>query len=128
MTMLRLLPMGLLGAFIGAWAEKIERRITLIVVVMLMSTTSTSLTLLAHSDHLATWHLPTASFLNGLGWATDNSVLIIGDAVALVITPFRVKCVRQAGSSRSSRHHPRPLRDVGRSGTAKASTENFNDE
>ena len=25
MTMLRLLPMGLLGAFIGAWAEKIER-------------------------------------------------------------------------------------------------------
>ena len=33
MTMLRLLPMGLLGAFIGAWAEKIERRTTLIVVV-----------------------------------------------------------------------------------------------
>ena len=42
MTMLRLLPMGLFGAFIGAWAEKIERRITLIVVVMLMLTTSTS--------------------------------------------------------------------------------------
>src|ERR1700761_8718424 len=33
MTMLRLLPMGLLGAFIGAWAEKIERRTTLILVV-----------------------------------------------------------------------------------------------
>ena len=28
MNMLRLLPMGLFGAFIGAWAEKIERRFT----------------------------------------------------------------------------------------------------
>ena len=49
MTMLRLLPMGLFGAFIGAWAEKIERRITLILVVTLMLTTSTSLALLAYS-------------------------------------------------------------------------------
>src|SRR5580693_719635 len=57
MTMLRLLPMGLFGAFIGAWAEKIERRITLILVVMLMLTTSTGLALLAYSGHLALWHL-----------------------------------------------------------------------
>jgi MFS family permease len=83
MTMLRLLPMGLLGAFIGAWAEKIERRITLIVVVMLMLTTSTSLALLAYSGHLAIWHLAAASFLNGVGWATDNPVrrVMIGDVV-----------------------------------------------
>src|ERR1700760_818406 len=40
MTMLRLLPMGLFGAFIGAWAEKIDRHITLILVVLLMLTTS----------------------------------------------------------------------------------------
>jgi hypothetical protein len=44
MTMLRLLPMGLFGAFIGAWAEKIERRITVIAVVTLMLMTSTSST------------------------------------------------------------------------------------
>jgi MFS family permease len=83
MTMLRLLPMGLFGAFIGAWAEKIERRITLVVVVMLMLTTSTSLALLAYSGHLAIWHLAAASFLNGLGWATDNPVrrVMIGDVV-----------------------------------------------
>src|SRR4051812_200157 len=83
MTMLRLLPMGLFGAFIGAWAEKIERRITLIVVVMLMLTTSTSLALLAYSGDLAIWHLAAASFLNGLGWATDNPVrrVMIGDVV-----------------------------------------------
>lgn len=83
MTMLRLLPMGLFGAFIGAWAEKVERRITLIVVVMLMLTTSTSLALLAYSGHLAIWHLAAASCLNGLGWATDNPVrrVMIGDVV-----------------------------------------------
>src|ERR1700722_2959412 len=83
MTMLRLLPMGLFGAFIGAWAEKIERRITLIAVVTLMLTTSTSLVLLAYSGHLAIWHLATASFLNGLGWATDNPVrrVMIGEVV-----------------------------------------------
>jgi MFS family permease len=83
MTMLRLLPMGLLGAFIGAWAEKVERRITLIMVVLLMLSTSTSLALLAYSGTLQIWHLAAASFLNGLGWATDNPVrrVMIGDVV-----------------------------------------------
>jgi MFS family permease len=83
MTMLRLLPMGLFGAFIGAWAEKIERRITLIGVVTLMLSTSASLALLACNDRLAIWHLAAASFLNGLGWATDNPVrrVMIGDVV-----------------------------------------------
>jgi MFS family permease len=83
MTMLRLLPMGLFGAFIGAWAEKIERRITLIGVVILMLATSTALALLAHGGELAIWHLAATSFLNGLGWATDNPVrrVMIGDVV-----------------------------------------------
>jgi MFS family permease len=83
MTMLRLLPMGLLGAFIGAWAEKIERRSTLILVVTLMLSTSASMALLAYNDRLAIWHLAAASFLNGLGWATDNPVrrVMIGDVV-----------------------------------------------
>jgi MFS family permease len=83
MTMLRLLPMGLFGAFIGAWAEKIERRTTLIAVVLLMLATSTSLALLAYTGRLAIWHLAAASVLNGLGWATDNPVrrVMIGDVV-----------------------------------------------
>jgi MFS family permease len=83
MTMLRLLPMGLFGAFIGAWAEKIERRITLILVVMMMLTTSGALAVLAYDGRLEIWHLAAASFLNGLGWATDNPVrrVMIGDVV-----------------------------------------------
>lgn len=83
MTMLRLLPMGLFGAFIGAWAEKIERRVTLILVVLLMLATSTALALLAYGGRLAVWHLAVASFLNGLAWATDNPVrrVMIGEVV-----------------------------------------------
>ena len=82
-TMLRLLPMGLFGAFIGAWAEKLERRVSLIMVVMLMLMTSASLALLAYGGRLAIWHLAVASFLNGLGWATDNPVrrVMIGEVV-----------------------------------------------
>jgi MFS family permease len=83
MTMLRLLPMGLFGAFIGAIAERVERRITLIVVVASMVATSLTLAVLAHLQLLAVWHLGVASFINGIGWATDNPVrrVMIGEAV-----------------------------------------------
>ena len=33
MTMLRLLPMGLFGAFLGAWAERVEGRTALLLTV-----------------------------------------------------------------------------------------------
>src|ERR1700750_3323755 len=36
MTMLRLLPMGLFGVFLGAIAERIERRTTLLIVLVSM--------------------------------------------------------------------------------------------
>lgn len=83
MTMLRLLPMGLLGAFLGAWAEKFNRKRVLIGVVLLMATNSAVLCGLAYMGMLEVWHLALTSFLNGLGWATDNPVrrVMIGDAV-----------------------------------------------
>jgi MFS family permease len=83
MTMLRLLPMGLFGAFLGAIAERVERRITLIVVVVSMVATSLTLAVLAYLNLLAVWHLAVASFINGIGWATDNPVrrVMIGEAV-----------------------------------------------
>ncbi len=83
MTMLRLVPMGLLGAFLGAWAERIERRWTLIAVVALMGSISLVLGILAQTGQLEVWHLGVASFVNGLGWATDNPVrrVMIGDSV-----------------------------------------------
>ena len=83
MTMLRLLPMGLFGAFLGAIAERVERRTTLIIVVASMVITSLVLATLAHLHLLAIWHLAVASFINGIGWATDNPVrrVMIGEAV-----------------------------------------------
>jgi MFS family permease len=83
MTMLRLLPMGLFGVFLGAWAERIERRSTLIGVVLLMGANSAALALLALTGQLEVWHLALSSFVNGLGWATDNPVrrVMIGNVV-----------------------------------------------
>jgi MFS family permease len=83
MTMLRLLPMGLFGAVLGAVAEKMERRTTLIIVTASMVAISLVLAVLAHLHLLAVWHLALASFINGVGWATDNPVrrVMIGEAV-----------------------------------------------
>lgn len=83
LTMLRLLPMGLFGAFLGAFAERVQRRSALIAVVLMMLASSAMLTVLAHLGMLEVWHLAVASFVNGVGWATDNPVrrVMLGEVV-----------------------------------------------
>ncbi|UYN96034.1 MAG: MFS transporter [Enhydrobacter sp.] len=83
MTMLRLLPMGLFGAFLGTLAERLDRRLTLIAVIALMAATSGILATVAWLDALEVWHLAVASFVNGCGWATDNPLrrMMIGEVV-----------------------------------------------
>ena len=83
MTMLRLLPMGLFGAFLGALAERVDRGKMLFVVVLMMAGTSAALAILDGTGRLEIWHLAFASFINGCGWCTDNPVrrVMIGDAV-----------------------------------------------
>ena len=83
LTMLRLLPMGLFGAVFGAFAERMERRSTLIFMVLLMMVSSLTIAALGSLGLLEVWPLAIASFVNGLGWATDNPVrrMMIGDAV-----------------------------------------------
>ena len=46
-TMLRLLPMGLFGAFLGAFAERFDRRLTLAGMVGLLAVTSAVLAAVA---------------------------------------------------------------------------------
>src|SRR6187200_2284804 len=46
-TMLRLLPMGLFGAFLGAFAERFDRRLTLAGVVVVLALTSALLSIIA---------------------------------------------------------------------------------
>jgi MFS family permease len=83
MTMLRLLPMGLFGAFLGAIAERMQRRTALVVVIASMVATSLTLATLAQFQLLEVWHLAVASFVNGIAWATDNPVrrVMIGEVV-----------------------------------------------
>ena len=83
LTMLRMLPMALFGALIGAAAERVERRRALVLVVASMLLCSIALALLAWSDALEVWHLALASFISGLTWTTDNPVrrTMIGEVV-----------------------------------------------
>jgi len=83
MTMLRLLPMGLFGVFLGALAERFDRGRTLFIVVLLMSGTSAVLAILDRMGQLEIWHLAVASFINGCGWSTDNPVrrVMMGEVV-----------------------------------------------
>jgi MFS family permease len=83
LTMLRMLPMALFGALVGALAERLERRSALILVILLMLLSSLTLALLAWADALEVWHVALASFINGITWTTDNPVrrTMIGEVV-----------------------------------------------
>ena len=52
LTMLRLVPMALVGPFLGALGERIERRTMLLAVMLLMGATAVVLALLAHAEML----------------------------------------------------------------------------
>ena len=82
-TMLRLLPMGLFGAFLGAFAERFDRRLTLAGMVGLLAVTSGVLSAIAWTGTLEVWHLAVSSFINGCGWATDNPLrrMMMGEAI-----------------------------------------------
>jgi len=82
-TMLRLLPMGLFGALLGAFAERFDRRLTLAILVGLLAATSAVLAALAWTGPLDIWLLALGAFINGCGWATDNPLrrMIMGEAV-----------------------------------------------
>ncbi len=81
--MLRLLPMGLLGAFLGVAADRIERRTALLATTLMMAASSGALAALAWADQLQVWHIMIACFVNGIGWAADNPVrrVAIGEVV-----------------------------------------------
>jgi MFS family permease len=85
LTMLRLLPMSLFGAFLGAAADRLERHLALSLMVLAQLGTSLALLILAHTDQLQVWHLAVACFVNGIGWTADNPVrrVMIGEVVGV---------------------------------------------
>ncbi len=81
LSMLRLVPMGLFGAFLGVAADRFERRSALIMMVLVSMASALLLALLAYFDAIKVWHLATAAFVNGICWAADNPVrrTMLGD-------------------------------------------------
>jgi MFS family permease len=83
LTMLRLLPMAMFGAFMGAWADRFDRRVGMIVVLNMLLASSVAIAVLAWTGRLEVWHLAVSSFINGTAWASDNALrrILVGDVV-----------------------------------------------
>jgi MFS family permease len=83
LTMLRVLPMALFGAFVGAAADLFEGRAVLLLNTLTLLATSGTIALLASTDQLAIWHLALATFISGTIWSTDIPLrrLMIGKVV-----------------------------------------------
>jgi MFS family permease len=83
MTMLRILPMALFGAFMGAWADRLDRRLALLGVLFASLLSSATIAALAWTGRLEIWHLAVSCFINGTVWATDNALrrILIGEVV-----------------------------------------------
>jgi predicted MFS family arabinose efflux permease len=83
MTLLRLLPMGLFGATLGVAADRIQRRVAMVVVVCGQAALAASMAALAFSGTLPVWTMGLACFLSGAAWATDNPIrrMMLGEIV-----------------------------------------------
>ena len=83
MTMLRVLPWALFGAFLGAWADRLDRRRALLGLLIASLLSSAAIAVLAWVGRLEVWHLGVCCFINGIVWASDSAVrrMLIGDAV-----------------------------------------------
>jgi MFS family permease len=83
MTLLRMAPMVLFGPLIGAYVERVERRVAQVFVSLSMFATAIVVAVLAYDGRLEVWQLALASFCNGIAWAADNPVrrVMIGEVV-----------------------------------------------
>lgn len=74
MLFLRMLPMFLLGAFAGALAERLDRRVVLSTLLVLMTGMYAALAALAIYDVLELWHLALGVIYSGVFWAFELPV------------------------------------------------------
>ena len=71
---LRMAPMLLLGAFIGALADRINRKAMLIATNLSLTLLYIILAILVITDLVTVWHVSIGAFLAGVVWATDFPV------------------------------------------------------
>lgn len=98
----RFLPMSLFGAFIGALAERIERRTLLRLMALSLLLGSAVLAVLEQAGMLLVWHLVAASFLSGLVFTADGPVrrLLQGEVVGgdRVVTALSIDSATSHGT------------------------------
>ena len=103
LTLLRILPMALFGAFAGAATDRLNRRLALIVVLLVTLATSSAMALLSLAGRLEIWHLAVSCFINGTAWATDMSLrrIMIGEVVG--VERVATAMALDSGASNASR-------------------------
>lgn len=74
MLFLRMLPMFLFGAFAGLIAERLDRRVVLVTLLLLMTAMYGTLGWLAINGRLELWHLAVGVTYSGVFWAFELSV------------------------------------------------------
>ena len=74
MTMLRMLPLPLFGAIVGAVAERLSGRRLLLGIVALGIVITAGQAALAWTGQLALWHVGLGAFLSGTIWAVEMPV------------------------------------------------------
>ncbi len=81
MLFLRMLPMFLLGAFAGAFAERLDRRVVLVGLLLLMSIMYATLAVLAIRGALELWHVAVGVTYSGVFWSFELPVrrTMVGD-------------------------------------------------
>ena len=70
---LRQLPQLTFGAFAGAVSEAVNRKLIVMLALIVPATVSTVLASLATTGHLALWHVALGNLLSGTMWSTEMS-------------------------------------------------------
>ncbi len=86
---LRMAPMLFLGAFIGALADRVNRRAILASANLVLSALYLVLGFLILTDRIELWHVSAGAFIAGIVWATDFPVrrAMIADTVPVDRVP-----------------------------------------
>ncbi len=69
----RQLPQLLFGAFAGAVSEAVNRKLIVMLALIVPAIVSTALASLATTGHLALWHVALGNLVSGTMWATEMS-------------------------------------------------------
>ncbi len=78
----RQLPQLLFGAFMGAVAEAVNRKLLIMLALLVPASISTVLATLATTGHLELWHVALGNLLSGTMWSTEMSTRrrMVGEA------------------------------------------------